>query len=230
MLAAGLVGTAVWAWFVLERVPSFVPGLGIAAVVLAVVAGFVLTLPPLALDRRVQRTALGLGLAAALAGSAAFTLATTTRALAGGDPTAGPVEASGGGRPVGDFGTATNASMIDYLVANRGSATWIVAAQGSGHAAAIQLAAGAPVLTMGGFSGTDAAPTATQLRSLIASGELRFVLVGSVGGPGGPGGPGGSRVRELSAWVSSACSAVKIGATASGGAAGATLYDCAGAV
>ena len=228
ILATGLVGTAAWGVVVLARVPSFLPGLGLGALVLAVLAGLVLLVPPVVVDRRVQRAALALALAAALAGSTAFTMATATRALAGGDPTAGPVAALGGARPVGDFGTATNTAMIDYLVANRGDATWIVAAQGSGNAAAIQLAAGAPVLTMGGFSGTDAAPTASQLRSLIASGQLRFVLVGSVGGPGGPGGPGGTGVRELSTWVSSACTAVTLPGSA-GTSGGGALYDCAGA-
>ena len=229
VLAVGLLGSAAWAFIVLERIPSFAPGLGIAAVALAVVAGLVLVLPAAAVERRIQRAALGLGLAAALAGSTAFTFATTTRALAGGDPTAGPSEATGGARPVGDFGTSTNAAMIDYVVTNRGSATWIVAAQGSGNAAAIQLAAGAPVLTMGGFSGTDAAPSMSQLQSLVNSGQLRYVLVGNAGGPGGPGGPGGSGVRELMAWVSSACTAVTLGSPATGGSTTSTLYDCAGA-
>jgi hypothetical protein len=196
---------------------------------LAVFAGLVLVLPAASVDRRIQRTALALGLAAALAGSTAFTLATTTRALAGGDPTAGPVAATGGPRPVGDFGVATNAGLIEYLVRNQGTATWIVAAQGSGNAAAIQLAAGAPVLTMGGFSGTDPAPTEAQLRALIATGELRYVLVG---GQGGPGGPGGLSTRALDAWVRGACAAIPqigSGTLTSGGGTGAILYDCAGA-
>ena len=227
VLAAGLIGTAAWAFVVLERVPAFMPGLGIAAVALAVFAGLVLVLPASHVDRRIQRLALTLGLVAALAGSSAFTAATTTRALAGGDPTAGPAGSSGSAGPVGDFGTSTNTALIDYLLANRGASTWIVAAQGSGSAAAIQLRAGAPVLTMGGFSGTDAAPTEVQLRWLVASGQLRFVLVG---GQGGPGGPGGSGARTLSSWVASACSPVAGSASGSlttGGGSGATLYDCA---
>ena len=234
VLAAGLVGTAAWAFVLLERVPLFLPGLGIAAVAAAVFAGLVLVLPAATVDRRVQRMALALGLVAALAGSTAFTIATTTRALAGGDPVAGPLASSGGPRLVGDFGTTTDTALIDYLVANRGSATWVVAAQGSGNAASIQLAAGAPVLTMGGFSGTDAVPTMPELQALIASSELRFVLVGGVGGPGGqggPGGPGGSGTRKIATWVSSACTAVSVGTTASGTSGGpaAALYDCAGA-
>jgi len=238
VLALGLLGTAIWAFVVLDRVPAFAPGLGIAAIALAAFAGLVLILPAAAVDRRIQRSALALGLAAALAGSTAFSLATASRALAGGDPTAGPAGSSGLRGPVGDFGTATDASLVRYLVQHQGSATWIVAAQGSGNAAAIQLAAGAPVLTIGGFSGTDPAPTEAQLRTLVASGRLRYVLVGGQGGQGGPGGlggpggPGGQSIQGLTSWVTGACVVVTdatFGANTSGGGSGATLYDCSSA-
>lgn len=44
-------------------------------------------------------------------------------------------------------------------------ATWIVAVSGAQSAASIELATGAPVMAMGGFSGTDAAPTLDQLQA-----------------------------------------------------------------
>lgn len=226
-LVVGLVGSAAWGLVVLARVPSFAPGLGPAALATAVAAGLVLLLPATAVDRRLQRAALGLGLVAVLAGPAAFSAATMSRALAGGDPSAGPSTTgtagiggiAGGGGPGGP-GSAVDGALVTYLVANRGAATWIVAAQGSGTAAAIQLAAGQPVLTMGGFSGSDAAPTADELRTLVASGELRFVLVGGQGGR--IGGPTGSSL--LSEWVASACTPVDVSAASAG-----TLYDCAAA-
>ncbi len=58
----------------------------------------------------------------------------------------------------------------------------------------------------------------------LASGKLRFVLVGG-GGPGGFGGfggPGGS--SDIGSWVAADCSAVEVG-SGNGG----TLYDCAAA-
>jgi hypothetical protein len=150
-----------------------------------------------------------LALLVGLAGPTAYAAQTMATAQAGGDPAAGPAVAGGlggprgaggpasgpdgAGRPAGGPGAGVNATadaaLVDYLVASRGSARWIVAASGSQVAAAIQLAAGQPVLTMGGFTGGDPAPTLDQLRAMIASGELRYVLLG--GGPGGPGGPGG---------------------------------------
>jgi 4-amino-4-deoxy-L-arabinose transferase-like glycosyltransferase len=223
MLAGGIVASAAWGLVVLGRVPSFVPGLGIAAVALAVAAGLVLVLPAAAVDRRLQRLAFGLGLVAVLAGPAAYSAATMTRGLAGGDPSAGPASAAtgvpGGGGGAGPGG-GVDAGLVDYLLANQGAATWIVAAQGSGTAASIQLAADEPVLTMGGFSGTDAAPTLAEVRALVGSGALRYVLVGGQGGPG-PRGPANSGVTS---WVGQACTIVDVGSAAAG-----SLYDCAGA-
>ena len=225
VLAAGLVGSTAWALVVLGRVPSFAPGLGLAAVAVAVAAALVLVLPAAAVDRRVQRAAVGLGIVSILAGPAAFSAATMSRALAGGDPSAGPAAAGNTGFAdgsgfAGGSGDDVDAALVSYLLANQGDATWIVAAQGSGTAAGIQIGAGEPVLTMGGFSGSDAAPTADELRDLVASGELRFVLLGGQGG--GPGRASGS--DSATSWVTTACAAVDVGSTSSG-----TLYDCAAA-
>ena len=106
-------------------------------------------------------------------------------------------------------------------------------------------------MAMGGFNGGDAAPTLDQLKAYVASGALRFVLVGGngAGGPGGgfggglagasgggrggfPGGPGGGfgtqaggGPSDVSSWVTSACTAVDSSLAGTSG-----LYDCAGAV
>jgi hypothetical protein len=118
----------------------------------------------------------------------------------------------------------TDGAILDYLVANQGDATWIVAVSGSGSAAPIQLSTGLPVMSMGGFNGGDDAPTLETFRSYLTSGKLRFVLVGGDqdGFGRGPGGSGGS--SEVGSWASANCSTVDVGSTA-----GATLYDCAAA-
>ena len=117
------------------------------------------------------------------------------------------------------MGGAVDDALTAYLVENAGTARWIVAVSGSGTAASIQLATGLPVMTMGGFNGSDSAPTLEQLRAYVASGELRYVLLGS----GGGGGPGSTATSDRDAWVTSACTAVDT-VSSSG-----TLYDCAGA-
>jgi 4-amino-4-deoxy-L-arabinose transferase-like glycosyltransferase len=116
-------------------------------------------------------------------------------------------------------GTATSGSgdtaLFNYLVANRGTALWIVAANGASQAASIELATGLPVMAMGGFTGSDPAPTLAQLQSYIAAGKLRFVLLdGSSGGTFG----------DLGAsWVMTYCTVVSVTPTSGG-----SLYDCSG--
>ena len=81
--------------------------------------------------------------------------------------------------------------MIRYLEAHQGSAKYLVAATGSQTTAPIIIATGKPVVTIGGFNGSDNAPTVAQLADLVRSGQLRYVLLG-----GGGGGPGGGNRRS----------------------------------
>ena len=113
----------------------------------------------------------------------------------------------GGGSGPG-AGSADSA-LVSYLVAHQGSATWIVAVSSAQSAASIELQTGLPVMGMGGFTGSDPAPTLAQLQQYIASGKLRYVLVGGggVGGFGGPGGQGGT-ASSVSSWVTGTCTAV----------------------
>lgn len=239
VLAAGVVASGVAALLILERTPAFAPGLGFGILAIAAASAVVLALPTIHLDPRVARAASVVALVALLAGPAAYAGATIVRAHSGGDALAGP---SGDGM-AGNGAAVVDQALVDYLLSNQGTARWIVAVNGSQSAADIQLAAGQPVMAMGGFNGSDAAPTLQQLQAYVASGELRYVLVGGAGaggtGPsfggglgfgglgGGPGGgPGGSSAgsQGVSAWVASACTAVSVdGASVSG------LYDCAGA-
>lgn len=118
-----------------------------------------------------------------------------------------------------DAATGPNRQILDYLVANRGSARWIVAANSSNESAPIQLASGEPVMTMGGFNGQDPAPTLDQLKQYIASGALRFVIGNTLGGFGGP---TFGQDSGIDAWVQTNCTVVNLS-----GAPGVGLYDCA---
>jgi hypothetical protein len=142
-------------------------------------------------------------------------LAGSTGSLAGGPP-GGILAGVGGGGPGGG---AVDTALTDYLVAHRGGATWIVAVTSANQAGSIELATGLPVMAMGGFSGSDPAPTLGQLQSLMASGQLRFVIVGGQGG--GPG-RGSSTISAVDSWVASTCAVVTDVST--------SLYDCSGAV
>jgi 4-amino-4-deoxy-L-arabinose transferase-like glycosyltransferase len=78
-------------------------------------------------------------------------------------------------------GTHTPAEAIalidSYLRAHRGDTRFLVAATDARTADPIALSTGAPVITIGGFTGADPTPTVAQLSRLIASGQLRYVLL-----------------------------------------------------
>jgi 4-amino-4-deoxy-L-arabinose transferase-like glycosyltransferase len=133
-------------------------------------------------------------------------------------------ERPGGAVGLGAAGTADK-QMIAYLEAHRDGATWLVAVQGSSSAASIILATGGiPVMAMGGFRGTDAAPTLAQFEQYVKQGKVHYVLAGVRGGLGGGGFGGGSAgtVASVTSWVEQNCTAVPAsayGGAASGGSA-----------
>lgn len=135
-------------------------------------------------------------------------------------PQNGPLASVDGGSDGTGAGAAAN-PLVAYLLANRGSARWIVAVESANAAAPIQLVTGAPVMAMGGFTGSDLFPTADELASIVASGDLRFVLVADMGGRGVV--PGSSSGPDRIAWVQESCTTVDYGAQ------GWSLYDCASA-
>jgi 4-amino-4-deoxy-L-arabinose transferase-like glycosyltransferase len=230
--AGSLVASGLWAWALLDRTPAFWQGLGVAVAAVSLAAALVVVLPPSRGRAWLTLAAAVIGLVVLFAGPAAYAIDTMGTAYSGGDASAGPagVGASGfGGLPRGGAagfgGPTTDRALTDYLVANQGGATWLVAVSGANEAAAIQLATGLPVMAMGGFTGSDPTPSLTEFQGYVAAGEVRFVIVGGRGGPGGPGGPGGSAgSTEVSAWVQATCAAVEVAGASS------ALYDCAGAV
>ncbi len=122
-----------------------------------------------------------------------------------------------GGFGGGDQSTSSTA-LTQYLVAHQGSAKYLVAVSGAQSAAPIILATGKPVVTIGGFTGSDNAPTVSQLAAMVKSGQLKYVLISSGGGGrGGPGGGGSS--SAITQWVQAHGKAVS-GVSTSGG----TLY------
>jgi 4-amino-4-deoxy-L-arabinose transferase-like glycosyltransferase len=115
-------------------------------------------------------------------------------------------------------GSTTDTALATYLEANKGSATWIVAMNSAMQAGSLELSTGDPVMAMGGFTGSDPAPSLAQVQAYVASGQLRYVLVGGNGG--GPG--GGSTASAVTDWVTS------VGKVVDYGGSSGTLYDLSG--
>ena len=186
------------------------------------------------------------GLIGVLAGPAAYAVTPLSQTIAGSNPVAGPTAAGaadgfpgglagfggrlasgraglggGAGRYGGGLGGAASQQMIAYLEAHRDGATWLVAVQGSSAAALIILETGGiPVMAMGGFRGTDPAPTLAQIEQYVKQGKLHYVLAGGRGGFGGGGFGGGSVIS----WVEQNCTPVSATGTAAGGTGG--LHHC----
>jgi hypothetical protein len=133
----------------------------------------------------------------------------------------------GGG---GILGSPTpSAELTALLKQDAGSFTWAAAAVGSNNAAGYQLAVDAPVMAVGGFNGTDPAPTLAQFQALVADKQIHwFVGGGSAFGGGGSafGGGGGGNATStggsddatrIAAWVKENFTATTVGGT--------TVYD-----
>jgi 4-amino-4-deoxy-L-arabinose transferase-like glycosyltransferase len=136
-----------------------------------------------------------------------------------------------GGLGGGIFGstslTASQQQLYRYVSAHRDGAGYLLAVSSWSQASAYILATGQEIMPMGGFSGSVPEPTLARVRQLVATGQLRFFLLGGTGGFGGPGrGGAGSTATQVTSWVESACAVVPARdyGAASGGAG--TLYEC----
>jgi 4-amino-4-deoxy-L-arabinose transferase-like glycosyltransferase len=127
----------------------------------------------------------------------------------------------GGGGAGGLLNASTpSAELTQTLLQDADSYTWVAAAVGSQTASGYQLATGKPVISIGGFNGTDPAPTLEQFQQWVAEGKVHyFIGGGGFGGRAGGGGQNGgsSESSEISAWVQETFTSTTVG--------GVTLYD-----
>ena len=108
-------------------------------------------------------------------------------------------------------GTTPSAALIAVLGQDRDRYTWVAATVGSNNAAGYQLATGDPVMAIGGFNGTDPAPTLAQFQAYVATGRIHWFVGGA--GVGGSTGTAG----QIAAWVAATFQPTSVGGT--------TLYD-----
>jgi 4-amino-4-deoxy-L-arabinose transferase-like glycosyltransferase len=92
-------------------------------------------------------------------------------------PTAGPqTEASVTSSRFSGDGEEV-APLVDYLEANQGDATYLVAAIGSDLASPIILNTDEPVIAFGGFAGRDRVFSIERLAGLVKEGSVRFFMI-----------------------------------------------------
>ncbi|MEU1624152.1 glycosyltransferase family 39 protein [Streptomyces sp. NPDC020096] len=143
--------------------------------------------------------------------------------MPGGAPAApgGTPAAQGGGRGgMGGLlgGARVSTAMKNLLTQHADGYTWVAAAIGSQNQASYQLATGRPVMAIGGFNGSDPAPTLAEFKKLVAERKIHY-FIGSGGSGFGPGmGTAGTNTSaQISAWVEKTFSKETVGGT--------TVYD-----
>jgi len=121
-----------------------------------------------------------------------------------GDFGGGSAGGFGGGSP-GGVGTS---SALDKAL-EKTTTRWAAAVEGSNSAASLELASGGKaVMAMGGFTGTDPAPTLAEFEQWAKAGEITYYIAGG-GMGGGPGGQGSS--SQITAWVEAHYKSATIG-------------------
>ena len=131
--------------------------------------------------------------------------------------TGGAPGAAGGARGGGPGGLGGNTQVATALtrLLVRGAAgyRWTAATVGAESAAPLQLASGEPVMAIGGFNGTDDAPTLAEFEHMVAAGEIHYFVGANQASFGG----GRGTAAQITEWVRAHFTAKTVG--------GVTVYD-----
>jgi 4-amino-4-deoxy-L-arabinose transferase-like glycosyltransferase len=243
LLSSAVAVSAVWAAVLLARTPDWAPWLRLVVLVAGLASG-VLLLFAAHLPEAAARGVAVVAVLSVLAAPVGYALATAATPHTGAIPSAGPAGAGGGPRffagpggragaqpPVGvprggmmlggvlDAVTPT-AAVTSALNQRAGEFTWVAAVVGSNAAAGYQLATGHPVLPLGGFNGTDPAPTLAQFQDWVRAGKVHYLIGGGLAGFGGRFGAartGSDDAQRIVEWVAASFPMSTVD--------GVTLYD-----
>jgi 4-amino-4-deoxy-L-arabinose transferase-like glycosyltransferase len=205
-LAGMVVATAVWSFILLDRTPEWFPALRWIVAVLGVLVGTVLVMGVPGVRRAAAVIAAAVVLTIGVS-SAAYGVETASVAHSGSIPTSGPTSSAMGGFGGGDD---SSSSAVGALLAKT-TTKWAAATTGSQSAASLELASGKAVIGIGGWSGSDPAPTLDEFKAYVAAGEVKYYIEGGRGG-----GPGGGS-SEITEWVTANFTATTVD--------GQTVYD-----
>lgn len=126
-------------------------------------------------------------------------------ASAGEDATQpGAAGQAGGG--MGGVGLMLNTSepsdeLISYLSQDADRYQWMLAVVGSNNAAGYQLASGESVMPVGGYNGTDPAPTLEEFQKLVAQGKIHYYIAGTISSGMGGSSSGSDAAEQIDEWV-----------------------------
>jgi 4-amino-4-deoxy-L-arabinose transferase-like glycosyltransferase len=106
------------------------------------------------------------------------------------------------------------AALVALLKAHAADYTWVAATVDANNAAGYQLSTGDPVMAIGGFNGTDPAPSLAQFQTYVRDGKVHYFIAG---GRGLGGGRSGTSSSQITSWVQGHFSSQTID--------GVTVYD-----
>jgi 4-amino-4-deoxy-L-arabinose transferase-like glycosyltransferase len=214
IFAAVLLATGVFNWWILDQNASWLPALRQTILALTVTAALVLCSGRLLRARPAVATAmLAMALVGTLAGPAAYAIATVGVSHQGGGPTVGPGQAGPRG---GMWGKGVDSQELDDML-KQADTKWSAAIERSTAAAGLELSSETAVMAIGGFSGTDPAPTLAQFQDDVAKHQVAYYLSTTSGSrrPGWNSHPH----ADIARWVADNFRAIKVGK--------ATVYDLA---
>ncbi|MGY4647505.1 ArnT family glycosyltransferase [Mycobacterium sp. URHB0021] len=205
--AAMVVATGAWSFWLLGRNEHWLPALRwtiLAVTILAAVwIGAALRW------RGLGVAALAAGLLGAMLGPAAYAIATIGQPHEGGGPAVGPASAQHRW-----FDESPENTGLDAIL--KGADTeWSAAISRSSSAAGLELATNTAVMAIGGFSGSDPAPTLDQFKDDVAKHKVAYYVVVDEHGHGPAWGRRGH--TDIAKWVAATFPKTSVG--------DATVYD-----
>ena len=231
-LAAALALTGGWAWVLLDRTPGWLPWLRVVIVIAAVAAaGLIVAGPALRAATVRGRTALAAAGVAGAGGRAGLPAGLQHRHRVDRARRVYPVRWPHGrgrrgrtrrwrrARPWRVPWRArrhehVRSAVINLLKAGAPGYRWVAATVGSTSAAALELSTGGrPVMAIGGFSGSDPAPSLAEFEKLVAEHKIHYFIGGGSGGSAG----GSGDSSQITSWVRTHFTARTVG--------GMTVYD-----
>ncbi|TDK55418.1 phospholipid carrier-dependent glycosyltransferase [Bacillus salipaludis] len=100
-----------------------------------------------------------------------------------------PPSSAGGTRNAKQGGPDDNATpgknIVKLFKKDATKYTWVAATIGSQSSAPYQLATGAPIMDIGGFTGSDPTPTLAQFKKYVSDGKIHYFINSGRGGMGG---------------------------------------------
>jgi 4-amino-4-deoxy-L-arabinose transferase-like glycosyltransferase len=207
-LAAMLLASGVWGYWILARNGDWLPALRwvILAVTIIGTAGLLWAGDG---RQRLAKIALGLALLGAVGGSVAYSIATFGQSHTGGGPSVGPAAKDDNGS--GTWHDASDNTELNAML-EATTTKWSAAINRSSPAAGLELATSTPVIAIGGFGGSDPAPTLQQFQSYVANHEVTYYIVADNTGHWG-----NNVHSDIADWVSANFSPLKVGSD--------TVYD-----